>query len=105
MDWIPVISQTKSLFQAICGDREGAEQTQINFLRQCPIVSQGTSLVQAFSGDEKSAWETQMAFLHTVSCIANSVPLVGHVKGVVHYAAGDRESGDQAFKSSSRTIG
>lgn len=105
MDWIPVLSQVKSLVQVISGDAEGAQQTQENFLKQCPIVSQGTSLVQAISGDEKGARETQMAFLNTVSGVANGIPVVGHAKGVVHYVCGDKEGGDQAMKSSSRTVG
>lgn len=39
-DWIPGISQAKSLFQLICLDTEGAAKTQENFIRQCPVVSQ-----------------------------------------------------------------
>lgn len=105
MDWVPILSQTKSLFQVICGDTEGARQTQENFLKTCPGISQGTSLVQLIAGDHDGALETQKAFGRTVSGVVNGIPVVGHVKGVVHYACGDKEGGDQAIKSSTRTIG
>lgn len=106
MDWIPGLSQAKSLFQVVCGDLEGARQTQENFLKQCPVVSQGTSLVQAtILDDEEGALKTQKAFLKTMSGVADGIPAVGHVKGVIHYACGDKEGGDQAMKSSSRTVG
>lgn len=105
MDWIPILSQAKSVFQWICDDVEGAKQTQTNFLKTCPIVSQGTSIVQSISGDIEAALETQMAFGRTMSGVANGIPVVGHAKGFIHYACGDSEGGDQSMKSSSRTIG
>ena len=46
MDLIPLLSQTKSLIQVACGDREGALKTQENFLKMCPGLSQATSFVQ-----------------------------------------------------------
>ncbi len=39
MDWIPGISQLKSGVQLLCGDVEGAKQTQKNFVDLCPGVS------------------------------------------------------------------
>jgi hypothetical protein len=105
MDWIPILSQAKSLVQAACGDVEGARETQGNFLKTCPIVSQGTSLVQSISGDKEGAMETQKAFGKTISGVANGIPIVGHVKGVIHYALGDNDGGDLAIKCSTRSIG
>lgn len=37
---IPVVSQAKSGVQLICGDTDGAAETQKDFLQQCPVVSQ-----------------------------------------------------------------
>lgn len=105
MDWIPVVSQLKSLVQVISGDAEGAKQTQENFSKQCPIVSQARSAVEAAAGDTKAARQTQMEFVGLVSNVTNAIPVVGHIKGGIHYACGDKEGGDQAMKSSSRTIG
>ncbi|XP_046656466.1 zinc finger protein 770-like isoform X2 [Daphnia pulicaria] len=35
--------------------------------------------------------------------VVNSVPIVGHIKGIVHYACGDTERGDAAVWSATRT--
>ena len=40
-----------------------------------------------------------------LSRVADGVPVVGHVKGVIHYAVGDTEGGHQAMRSSTRTCG
>lgn len=37
--------------------------------------------------------------------MADGIPGLGHAKGVMHYARGDKEGGDQAMKSASRTTG
>lgn len=62
-DGFPVISQLKSLVQAVAGDTDGARQTQENFIRQMPVVSQLTSAVQAATGDLDGARKTQEQFL------------------------------------------
>lgn len=36
---------------------------------------------------------------------ADSVPVVGHIKGGIHYACNDQIKGDKAMKSASRTTG
>ena len=105
MDSLPVISQCKSAVQAICGDTEGARKTQERFLKTCPVISQGTSAVQAMMGDTEGARKTQLEFVEFLSDTADAVPAVGHVKGGIHYACGDKEGGDKAMKSSSRTVG
>jgi hypothetical protein len=46
---IPVVSQAKSGVQLICGDTEGAAQTQKDFLQQCPVVSQVNNKIHAAS--------------------------------------------------------
>ena len=104
-DWLPIVSQIKSLVQVIGGDAEGARRTQENFSKQCPVVSQVRSAVEAIGGDEEAARKTQMEFVHTVSGVADSLPIVGHVKGGIHYACGDTDGGDNAMKAASRTTG
>ncbi|CAF1157176.1 unnamed protein product [Didymodactylos carnosus] len=102
-DWIPGISQVKSLFQVACGDLKGAAKTQDNFIKQCPGVSQVTSVVQLVTGDADGALETQKQCLGTLSRVADGVPVVGHAKGLIHYAAGDTQGGHRAMRSSTRT--
>jgi len=103
MDAFPVISQVKSLIQAISGDLDGAEQTQINFSQQCPVVSQIRSAVEASCGDCEAAEQTQIEQLKWLNGLANGIPAVGHLKGVVHDVAGDVEGGNQAMEASSRS--
>ncbi|CAL4106780.1 unnamed protein product [Meganyctiphanes norvegica] len=103
MDWVPVLSQTKSLIQVTFGDKEGAKKTQENFVRQCPVISQVTSAVQAAKGDQQGARDTQKQFVQVLSGFTDSIPVVGHVKGGIHYACGDKDGGDRAMKSSSHT--
>ena len=105
MDAIPILSQLKSLVQVIGGDAEGARKTQENFSRQMPVVSQMRSLVEVSMGDAEAALETQRQFGQGMSDLADAIPVVGHVKGGIHYAVGDTEGGDRAMKSSSRTVG
>ncbi|KAL3837580.1 hypothetical protein ACJMK2_022928 [Sinanodonta woodiana] len=105
MDAVPVFSQIKSLAQWATGNKKGAVVTQDNFLKLCPVVSQGTSVVQAIAGDCEGARETQIQFLKGINGMVNSVPVVGHVKGAVHYVCGDKEGGDNAMKAASHTTG
>ena len=105
MDAIPLLSQTKSLFQAVCFDFEGARRTQENFSRQCPVVSQIRSACEWAQGDSNAARDTQKQCLGFLSDVVDGIPAVGHVKGGVHYAFGDKDGGDKAMKSASRTTG
>lgn len=103
MNWIPGVSQVKSAFQLVCGDVEGAAKTQKDFLQECPLVSQVTSTVQVITGNPSGALETQKKCGKMLLRTADGIPVVGHAKGIVHYAFGDTEGGDLALKSATRT--
>lgn len=107
MDWIPIISQVKSLVQATVGDSAGAKRTQENFSQQCPVVSQLRSAGEAilYENGSERARKTQMVQLQFLFDISDGIPVVGHIKGGVHHACGDHEGGNRALKSSSRTSG
>ena len=81
LDWIPVVSQLKSMVQLLTGDAEGAARTQANYFQECPVLSQAVSLVQVVAGDTDGALETQKKCLGTLNNVANGLPVVGHVKG------------------------
>ena len=66
VDSVPVVSQAKSAVQAIAGDTDGAEATQMNFLDTCPVVSQGKSFVHWCDGDNEAARKTQLKFVKGV---------------------------------------
>ena len=104
VDTLPVISQTKSLVQAVSGDTDGALRTQENFSRQCPVVSQTRSLVEVSMGDADAALKTQQQFGEGMSDLADAIPGVGHIKGGIHYACGDREGGDKAMMHATRGL-
>ncbi|KAE9546082.1 hypothetical protein FO519_010706, partial [Halicephalobus sp. NKZ332] len=40
IDWIPVVSQLRSILEFVGQDSTGAVSTHHQFLRRCPIVSQ-----------------------------------------------------------------
>ncbi|KAJ3129052.1 hypothetical protein HK098_002644 [Nowakowskiella sp. JEL0407] len=104
MDWIPVVSQVKSAVQALSGDTEGAKQTQENFIKRCPIISQCNSAVHLALGDTKTATEVQQSFLtEFLDPAVSSLPVLGHLKGGVHYALGEKEKGDECMKTATRT--
>lgn len=105
MDVIPVFSQIKSFVQLVCGQKAQAKQTQINFSRQCLVVSQVRSAVEGIKGDKKAARETQKECGRFVVNLVNGVPLLGHIKGGIHYAFGDTGGGDAALKAASHTSG
>ena len=99
---VPVVSQVKSAVQAIGGDMEGATQTQRDFSKQCPVVSQVRSAVEA-SFDTEDATRTQMEFIKNMGDVIDATPVLGHIKGAVHYNLGDTEKGDRCMTSASRT--
>ena len=101
---IPVVSQAKSAVQAMTGDLEGARRTQEDFSRGCPGVSQIRSAVEAGCGDSEAARQTQLYFARELEGMADALPGVGHVKGAVHYGLGQKDRGDRAMKSASRTV-
>ena len=104
MDAIPIFSQSKSLIQAICGQREQAKQTQKNFSRQCPIISQGRSFIEwSIYKDSTAAAETQRECGRFFLNIFSGLPIIGHVKGTVHYIVGDKAGGEIAMKAATRT--
>ena len=35
--------------------------------------------------------------------LADGIPVVGHVKGIVHYATGDQTKGDNCMKAASKS--
>mmetsp|Transcript_119314 Transcript_119314/g.210816 ORF Transcript_119314/g.210816 Transcript_119314/m.210816 type:complete len:410 (+) Transcript_119314:231-1460(+) len=53
----------------------------------------------------QSAPRTGKTLLRTLDSSADSLPIVGHIKGSIHYACGDEEGGHKAMRASNRTVG
>lgn len=100
---IPVISQAKSFVEFCAGDEEAARRTQVEFSRVCPGASQVTSLVYACQGNNKEATKIQQECGNAMEGLADGIPVVGHVKGIVHYATGDQTKGDNCMKAASKS--
>ncbi|KAG7099851.1 hypothetical protein E1B28_001658 [Marasmius oreades] len=81
MSTIPFISQLKSLWQAVTGDTAGAKKTQEDFL---------------------DAWEHHPG--QQISELADNIPIVGHVKGLIHLALGETEEFVHSEEAATRTL-
>ncbi|CAF1595839.1 unnamed protein product, partial [Didymodactylos carnosus] len=105
-DSLPVISQAKSVVQLIAGNSEGAARTHKNFVKGCPVLLQAVAFGALTQGKIGFAKESQIYFLKNMSNVADSIPVVGHAKGLIHYyILGDMEGCNEAIKSASRSVG
>lgn len=104
MDWCPGVSQLKSIVQVISGDTDGALRTQDAFSRTCPGVSQIRSTIEFLAGDAAAAKKTQLDQLRFLNALADSLPVVGHIKGAAHHAYGDHVGGNNALVASTRNL-
>lgn len=102
VDNYPVVSQMKSLLQASSGDMKGARETQDNFLNATPVVGDATYFYKLAKGDSRGAKKTRSRVNSAWNSVANSVPLVGHVKSAVHYSLHETKEAKAALRSANR---
>lgn len=55
-------------------------------------------------GDHKKANKIKDSYLNAASSCADGIPVVGHVKGIVHYAMGDKAKGHKSMEASTRNV-
>ena len=55
-------------------------------------------------GDEEGARKVSEKLAQSLEDLADGLPVVGHVKGIVHYSKGDREHGDKCMKDASKSL-
>lgn len=67
------------------------------------MLPQIKSAVEAASGDMEAARRTQEHFGKNLETAVDGTPVLGHVKGAIHIAAGEKERGEEILKSSTRT--
>ena len=63
------------------------------------------TVVKLASNTAESAVESGKVVGQTANDFANGIPVVGHIKGGIHYAFGDKKGGDESMKSASRATG
>ena len=102
-DSIPIVSQIKSIVQLLFGEKEQAYQTQVNFIDSTAVLSQLKSAYQVYNRDFFDAIRTQRRFLIVTSATFDNIPIIGHIKGVGHYAIGHIEEGNNAMIDSTRS--
>ncbi|KAM3499033.1 hypothetical protein MY11210_009639 [Beauveria gryllotalpidicola] len=81
MSTIPLISQLKSAWQFISGDAEGAKETWNQFT---------------------DAWTQHPG--QTIAHMTDSIPLIGHIKGLIHLVRGENDEFWQAEEQATRTL-
>ncbi|MPC11181.1 hypothetical protein E2C01_003840 [Portunus trituberculatus] len=55
-------------------------------------------------GDCERAHEIANSYLNAASSCVDGIPVVGHAKGIVHYAMGDKEKGHKSMEASTRNV-
>lgn len=105
LDAIPLLSQLKTISQLAAGDYDGADRTFSNFLKKGLGSSQLRSVGLLLRGEVAKAVDEQKAFLGHVGNAIDAVPILGHLKGAVHMAAGDEDHGRRAMMMASSTLG
>ncbi|KDO26722.1 hypothetical protein SPRG_20520 [Saprolegnia parasitica CBS 223.65] len=100
IDTVPLVSQAKSLFQAITGDLKGASQTQDNFSRGCPVVSQVRAVVEdTIIQDPAAAARTRS---HFSSFSMDHCLFLSQAKSLVQVLKGDARGALQTQENFSR---
>jgi len=97
----------KASVQAACGQKKDAKQTMKNFKESNPVALAARAAYHEAGGRHEKATELgKRGAKNTVAiakCVANGTPVLGHVKAGYHYARNEKEAGDKAMRSASRT--
>ncbi|OQR92650.1 hypothetical protein ACHHYP_03372 [Achlya hypogyna] len=100
IDTVPLVSQAKSLFQALTGDLKGASKTQENFSRGCPVVSQVRAVVEeSIIQDPVAAATTRN---HFSSFSMDHCLFLSQAKSLVQALKGDTEGARQTQENFTR---
>jgi len=82
---------------------KGAGDAWVEYSEKNVIVGPINSGIRYVAGDEKGAKRVIKSTGNALESVADSTPVVGHVKGLVHYAMDDDEHGHQCMIGASRT--
>ncbi|XP_045106169.1 uncharacterized protein LOC123501414 [Portunus trituberculatus] len=62
------------------------------------------AIIHDSKGDHKKAMKIRDSYLNAASSCADGIPVVGHAKGLVHYAMGDVQKGHKSMEASTRNV-
>ena len=82
---------------------DGAGKAWVDYSEQNLIAAPINMGVRAAIGDEEGSEKVKKELEQSFQGFVDGTPVVGHVKGAVHYASGDKEHGDKCMKQASRT--
>ena len=84
---------------AACAGNSWKEYSETNLLA-API----NMIVHDSMGDHKKANEIADSYLNAAGSCVDGLPVVGHAKGVVHYAMGDVDKGNRSMEAATRNV-
>ncbi|CAF1357907.1 unnamed protein product [Rotaria sordida] len=93
----------KAMVQVICDDTEGAITTMDQFTRTNPFIFPIRVTADLIVDGKDEAYETCKAFGGALDNMANSTPVLGHVKGAITAIAGDERKGEEIMKQATRS--
>ena len=93
----------KATFQLMCDDKEGAAQTMDEFTKTNPLLFPIRAATDLIVDGPDEAGKTCKTFGRALDNMANSTPVVGHLKGAVTGLCGDEERGEEILKQATRS--
>lgn len=94
----------------VCGDDKAASELANSAGKAWEEYSETNALaapinvmVHESKGDRRKAKKIAGSYLNAASSCADGIPVVGHAKGIVHYAMGDVDKGNKSMEASTRT--
>lgn len=99
VDTLPGLAHAKIAWQRYCGDDEGAQVTQHNYdMYGFGSSPNPSARVAGVDDDDESqakekGGEILQGVLQALQALPESVPVLGHLLGGIHYCRGDRKKG------------
>lgn len=98
-----VTSPVKIACQVTTGNFEGAGDTVKDLVVSTPVVSHAAAGGLLVVGEQEAAANLWQHSNKNLNDITNSIPVVGHAKGLVHYVCDDAAGGQEAMEKANRT--
>ena len=98
-----LLGPLKALHQVLYDDVDRAKQTIDEFTRTNPLIFPVRVTYDLLIDGTDEATQTCKAFGGALDNMANSTPIVGHVKGAITVACGNKEKGTEILQQATRT--
>ena len=81
---------------------DGAGDAWVDYAERQPLAAGINIAVRAIADDDDGVKRVAKKLGHSCEDLVDACPVVGHIKGGVHYALGDIEHGDKCMKDASK---